>query len=71
MLNQISTNPLAYFCLASGVFALALLLAPADSVLKKRLRLALNQTGKAKMFVPLFTSLGISFALTVILKLIN
>lgn len=71
MLQTIFSNPLFYFCVATAVFGFALVISSEESFLKKNIRLALNQTGKAKMFVPLFTSIGVSFILTIILKFIS
>jgi hypothetical protein len=71
MLISFINEPLFYFCLASAVFGIAICISSEDSLIKRQLRLALNQTGKVKMFVPLLTSLGVSFGLTLILRFLG
>jgi hypothetical protein len=71
MLNSIFNNSLVYFCLAAAICGLAIYIAPERSFLKIRLQLALNQTGKVKIFIPLLASLVVSFTLTTLIKIIS
>jgi hypothetical protein len=71
MLTSFINQPLFYFCLASAIFGLAVCLASEESYLKKQLRLALNQTGKVKIVLPLIVSVSTSFILTIVLKLVS
>ncbi len=71
MLNTFFHQPGLYFCLAIAVFGFAICISSEDSFIKKQLRLAFNQTGNAKILIPLFSSLGVSFVLTILLKFVS